>query len=75
MITLKILDYKNNCIETWTWKLSRPIPNKGDTLLLHVGNNVDDIYRVTVLRREFDITNPDCIGIVTNYTQLNKEDL
>ncbi len=73
MITLEILDYENNIVETWTWELSKPIPEKGDTLLIHFGENNESIYRVSVLRKEFDITRPNVISIVTNYVKLTKD--
>lgn len=65
MITLEILDYNGRLLNEFNWQGSKPIPNKGDTLLIHIG---DDEYRVTVLRREFDCTRPEVIGIVTDYT-------
>lgn len=74
MITLKILDYNGKYIRELAWQTNKPVPNKGDTLLILVAGNE---YRVNVLRREFDCSKTDVINIVTDYVEHMKgtEDL
>lgn len=74
MITLEILDYQCNKIAQWNWEIS-PIPNKGDTLLIHFGNNNDNEYRINVLRREFDGNRTNVVRIVTDYVKISNEDV
>ena len=73
MITLEILDYKKNYVKQWCWEETMPIPNKGDTMLIHFGDNNEEEYRVNVLHREFDGTRPDVIRIITDFVKLKKE--
>jgi len=70
MITLEILDYNGKYVKGWQWEEKKPIPNKGDTMLIHFGDNNENEYRVNVLRREFDGTRPDVIMIITDYVKL-----
>ena len=67
MITLEILDYNKNFVKQWPWEDRKPIPNKGDTILIHFGDDNDEEYRVNVLHREFDATRPDVVRIVTDF--------
>lgn len=71
MITLEILDYNGKLVTKWDWDENKPIPNKGDTLLVYS----NDEYRVNVLRREFDEMKKDVIGIVTDYVKFNKDEI
>ena len=72
MITLEILDYNHKYVKEWPWEEKNPIPNKGDTLLIHFGDNNEDEYRVNVLHREFDGTKPNVIRIITDYVKIKK---
>ena len=73
MITLEILDYAGKYVKELAWQLNKPVPNKGDTLLIHFGDDNELEYRVNVLRREFDGTKPDVIRIVTDYVERMKD--
>lgn len=73
MITLEILDYKKKFVKQWPWEDRKPIPNKGDTMLIHFGDNNEVEYRVNVLHREFDGTRPNVIRIITDFVKLKKE--
>lgn len=72
MITLEILDYNHKYVKEWPWNDNMPIPNKGDTMLIHFGDNNEDEYRVNVLHREFDGTKPNVIRIITDYVKIKK---
>lgn len=69
MIKLEILDYNKNFVKQWSWEDRKPIPNKGDTMLIHFGDNNEEEYRVNVLHREFDGTRPDVIRIITDFVK------
>lgn len=73
MITLEILDYNGAYVKEWQWNENMPIPNKGDTMLIHFGDDNEDEYRVNVLRREFDGTKTNVIRIITDYVKFKKE--
>jgi len=73
MITLEILDYNKKYVKEWIWSNNMPIPNKGDTMLIHFGDDNEDEYRVNVLHREFDGTRPDVIRIITDFVRLKKQ--
>lgn len=73
MITLEILDYNRKYVKKWPWQGNLPIPNKGDTMLIHFGDNNEQEYRVNVLHREFDGTRPNVIRIITDYVEFKKE--
>lgn len=73
MITLEILDYNHKYVKEWQWLSTMPIPNKGDTMLIHFGDDNELEYRVNVLHREFDGTRPNVIRIITDYVKLKKE--
>lgn len=73
MITLEILDYNHKFVQRWSFEDNMPIPNKGDTLLIHFGENNENEYRVNVLHREFDETKPNVVCIITDYARLKKQ--
>ena len=71
-MTLEILDYEGNFVKQWVWDNVRPIPEKGDTMLIHFVDENEDEYRVNVLRREFDGIRPDVVRIVTDFVKVKK---
>lgn len=75
MIKLEILDYNRNFVSEWSWEDNFPIPSKGDTILVHLGDDNEMEYRVTVLCREFDGTKPNAVRIVTDYVKFNKKEI
>ncbi len=75
MITLQILDYNGKYVKQWPWVTNMPIPNKGDTMLIHFGDENEEEYRVNVLRREFDGTRPNVVRIITDYVKFNKDEI
>lgn len=73
-ITLEILDYNNEFVKQWQWDSNHEIPQKGDTLLIHFGDENEEEYRVNVLRREFDGTRTNVVRIITDFVRFLKKD-
>ena len=69
MIALEILDYNKNYIKQLRWFDGMPVPNKGDTMLIHLGDNPKNEYRVNVLHREFDDTKNTIVRIITDFVK------
>lgn len=66
MFTLEIVDYKGDFVKQWKW-YNMPIPNIGDSLLLHFGDNNEEEIKVSVIDRVFSGVRTDVVTLVTDF--------
>lgn len=66
MFTLEIVDFKGEYIKQWKW-YNMPIPNIGDSLLLHFGDNNKIEIKVSVIDRIFSGVRTDVVTLVTDF--------
>lgn len=65
-MTLEFRDRKGNYIKQWpNW--SGEIPQKGDTVILHFGDNNEEASESDVLYRKISGTEPDKIIVMLDY--------
>lgn len=67
MFTLEILDHEGQYVKQWNWANDFPVPNIGDSLLLHFGDNNEQEIKVAVLDRIFSGVRPDVVSLVTDF--------
>ena len=67
MITIEIVDWEGTYIKQWQWLDNMPIPQVGDTLLLHFGDFNEDECKVNVTQRIFSGTRPSVICLVVDF--------
>ena len=68
MITIEILDYNKDFVKQWNWHDDMPVPQVGDSLLLHFGDNNKDEYLVDIIQRVFSGVRPNVVVLVTDFT-------
>jgi hypothetical protein len=66
-MTIIINDYKGHYTKTWLNWDDRMIPQAGDTLILHFGDNNEVARQAKVIARVFDGTRPDMVYLTTDY--------
>lgn len=66
MFTLEIVDSTGKYIKQWKW-YNMPIPNIGDSLLLHFGDNNETEIKVSVIDRIFSGVRTDVVVLVTDF--------
>ena len=66
-MTIIINDCKDHYTKTWCNWDGRMIPQVGDILILHFGDNNEIAQQAKVIARIFDETRPDMIYLTTDY--------
>lgn len=66
-MTIIINDFNGHYTETWRNWDGRMIPQTGDTLIIHFGDNNERSHQVKVIARVFDETRPDMVYLTTDY--------
>ena len=71
-MTIIINDCKDRYTKTWHNWDDRPIPQIGDTLIVHFGDDNKIAQACKVIGRVFDGTRPDMVYLTTDF-YLNKQ--
>lgn len=66
-MTIIINDCKGHYTKTWHNWDDRMIPQVGDILIIHFGDNNERAHQVKVIARIFDGTRPDMVYLTTDY--------
>lgn len=66
-MTIIINDCDGLFTKTWYNWDDRMIPQVGDTLIIHFGDNNERAHQVKVIARVFDWTRPDMVYLTTDY--------
>ena len=68
-MTIIINDCNGHYTKTWHNWDDRMIPQVGDILILHFGDNNEAARQVKVIARVFDGTRPDMVYLTTDYNK------
>ena len=66
-MTIIINDCDGLYTKTWHNWNDRMIPQVGDNLIIHFGDNNERAHQVKVIARVFDGTRPDMVYLTTDY--------
>jgi len=66
-MTIIINDCDGLFTETWNNWDDRMIPQVGDNIIIHFGDNNEDAQQAKVIARIFDGTRPDMVYLTTDY--------
>jgi hypothetical protein len=66
-MTIIINDCNGNYAKTWHNWDGRPIPQVGDILIVHFGDDNEIALQATVIARVFDGTKPDMVYLTTDF--------
>ena len=68
-MTIIINDCNGHYTKTWYNWDGRMIPQVGDILIIHFGDNNEVARQVKVIARVFDGTRPDMVYLTTDYNK------
>ena len=72
-MTIIINDCNGHYTKTWRNWDNRMIPQVGDILIIHFGDNNEDAQQAKVIARVFDGTRPDMVYLTTDYKKGGEE--
>ena len=73
-MTIIINDCDGLYTKTWHNWDRNIVPQVGDILIVHFGDNNEIAQQVTVITRVFDGTRPDMVYLTTDYVKERQED-